>query len=368
MKKIKVLLCSPYLDTGGISRWTNNITGYFQEFIPQIDIRTFYPSKGDLSFNPPRNMLMRLLRGVRRYGLFIFQLKKEIKKESFDVAHFSTSGSISFIRDYLALRLCKANSIKTVLHLHFGRIPEVLKGNSLEKYLFLKCTKYADEIITLDLKTYQVLNSINLKSVSYLPNPISKQFVDTVSKHKDIKPIKNLVVYAGHVIPSKGITDLVKAASRIENVQLELVGPVLDSYKDVLFEIIKEKPNISLTFKGQCTSEEVIKNMLRSSIFVLPSHTEGFPNVIIEAMACGCAIISTNVGAIPEMLNSEEGNDNPCGKVIPPKDVDMLHTSMLEILSDNIQSEKMREAAFLRVHERYEIDKISQNLYKIWGR
>lgn len=368
MKKIKVLLCSPYLDTGGISRWTNNITGYFQEFIPQTDIRTFYPSKGDLSFNPPKNMFMRILRGIRRYGLFFFQLKKEIKKESFDVAHFSTSGSISFIRDYLALKLCKAKNIKTVLHLHFGRIPEVLQGNSLEKFLFLKCTKYADEIITLDLNTCQALNSIDLKGVSYLPNPISKQFVDTISKHKDIKPIKNLIVYAGHIIPSKGITDLVKAASRIENIQLELVGPIQDSYKKELIEIIKESPGISLTFKGQSSSEEVLKSMLKSSIFVLPSHTEGFPNVVIEAMACGCAIISTNVGAIPEMLNPEEERDDICGIVIPPKDIDLLHSTILEVLSDNTKSEKMRKNAFSRVNKRYNIDKISRSLFEIWAR
>jgi len=48
--------------------------------------------------------------------------------------------------------------------------------------------------------------------------------------------------------------------------------------------------------------------------FILPSYTEGFPNVILEAMALGKPIIATSVGAIPEILSEE------CGVVMKPRD------------------------------------------------
>ena len=62
-----------------------------------------------------------------------------------------------------------------------------------------------------------------------------------------------------------------------------------------------------------------------SDVFVLPSYTEGFPNVIIEAMAMGKPIIATSVGAIPEML------DEGCGVVVPPKDADSLQKALQKV-------------------------------------
>jgi len=50
---------------------------------------------------------------------------------------------------------------------------------------------------------------------------------------------------------------------------------------------------------------------------VLPSHTEAFPFVVLEAMALGKAIVATDVGAIPEMLAWE------CGILVKPKDVEV---------------------------------------------
>jgi glycosyltransferase involved in cell wall biosynthesis len=58
------------------------------------------------------------------------------------------------------------------------------------------------------------------------------------------------------------------------------------------------------------------------AIFVLPTYTEGFPNVILECMASGCPIITTPVGAIPDML--QFGSTQACGACVDVKDVQGL--------------------------------------------
>lgn len=61
----------------------------------------------------------------------------------------------------------------------------------------------------------------------------------------------------------------------------------------------------------------------RSEVFILHSYTEIFPNVILEAMALGKAIIATDVGAVSEMLMEESGI------IIPPKDINEVKKHLM---------------------------------------
>jgi glycosyltransferase involved in cell wall biosynthesis len=62
--------------------------------------------------------------------------------------------------------------------------------------------------------------------------------------------------------------------------------------------------NEQVIFVGQKTSEELIKLYNESEIFALTSLREGFPKVILEALGCGCKIVSTKVGSVPDILSA----------------------------------------------------------------
>lgn len=104
--------------------------------------------------------------------------------------------------------------------------------------------------------------------------------------------------------------------------------------------------------------------MMACSVFVLPTYSEGFPNVILESMACGCAIIASNVGAIPEMLaiNSQK----PCGICIEPRNKKELKKAIEFILDHPDIAQEYGKRAKERVFREYSIDSVWLRMVKIW--
>lgn len=105
---------------------------------------------------------------------------------------------------------------------------------------------------------------------------------------------------------------------------------------------------------------------MASDIMTLPSYTEGFPNVILEGMAAGCALVVTDVGAMPQML--EEENSEQYGVVIKPQDPNSLKDAIVNLLNNPKLKESLRERVQERVQERYSMKAIWQEMVSLWDR
>jgi len=95
----------------------------------------------------------------------------------------------------------------------------------------------------------------------------------------------------------------------------------------------------------------------------MSSLREGFPLVLIEAMALGIPIVSTAVGGIPELVD-----DGETGLLVPPRDPAALGEALLALLDDAVRHKAMGERAVAHVRGHFRIEQMARDLELLYER
>lgn len=364
--RCKVLLCSPMNVQGGITQWTKHIKGYYDSVGGHTIDLDFFAM--DRSGYIPEKMffLKRAVWGIRDYvGLARNLLNKVKYNNNYHIVHLASSASVSLVKDLYILKRLKRLEVKTAIHFHFGRIPQLFKSQNWEWKLITRVISLATSVVVIDKSSYDTLLKAGFTNVFLLPNPLSPSVESLVKENLGVKRVDNKILFAGHLIKTKGIFELMAACHDIPDIELKLIGKVLPEIECELKELWRSAKG-QLVITNNIPFEEVIQEMLSCSLFVLPTYTEGFPNVILESMACGCTIITTPVGAIPEML--EIGGDNSCGICVEPQTVAPLKAAIAQLLKDRALARKLAENAINRVTKEYSMEIVWQQMNMIWNK
>ena len=368
---MKVLLCSPYeqrdgIVSGGVNIWGKNIIKYYQSITSSLELDAVsydreYEVKDDSS------AFSRIYYGVKEYCRAIYNTRKRLKKGKYDVVHLGSSAQLSLFKDYVVTKMSRQMGAKTVVHFHFGRIPDLIKLKNWEWKMIVKVAHIAHRIVVMDMASYHTLQSVGITNCSYLPNPLSTEIIRRIdSLWDEISRQEKKIVFVGHVIVPKGVCELVKACTEIPGIELHIIGTIDGQMRNMIADIVHDCDNTDwLKIRGSMPHEKVIEEMLSSKIFALPSYTEGFPNVILESMACGCGIVATPVGAIPEMLNVH--GDAACGLIAAVKDSDELRRHLELLLNDKELCDILSSNAVKRVNELYAMPQVWNQLVSIWA-
>jgi len=176
-------------------------------------------------------------------------------------------------------------------------------------------------------------------------------------------PAAPTVAYAGHVLPSKGVTDLVQACALLgKAVEVDIAGPAEGGYRRELEALAGQ--SVRLKFHGTLSHGETLRMIATADVFALPSHSEGFPNVVAEAMACGVAVLGTSVGAIPDMLDAE--GEAPCGLCVEPHDPEALAAALDRLMEDAELRKLMGQRGQRRAKEEYAAPVVTRRLTAFW--
>jgi glycosyltransferase involved in cell wall biosynthesis len=186
--------------------------------------------------------------------------------------------------------------------------------------------------------------------------------VDTGLFHPRPARIPDTIVFVGSLIPRKGVKYLLQAMTSLpERYRLEIAGDGPSRAK--LEEAVSQ---LGLTgrvaFLGALTQHELAELLGRCHTFVLPSLSEGLPLSLLEAMASGCAVVSTDVSGIKDLVT-----DEVTGLLVPPADPQALAQAVLRVLSDEELSKRLTSNALALVQERYSWESVAKRVAAVYA-
>ncbi|MFC1668336.1 glycosyltransferase family 4 protein [Chlamydiota bacterium] len=294
-----------------------------------------------------------IAQNVRIYPFFITSFKKERKKgidehaietleklfslEKPDLVHchFTTTKAQE------VLHVCRRFNIPSIITLHgmTNLVPlhdsYECVGMTAKRTVYL--LRFYTHVVVVSSQMSAYCNRNGLHNVTYISNGIDTEFF-SLTKHNNPKGI----LYVGKCNSHKGLKESIRAFLNIENditENLHLVGRGINRNTfDIMGFFLCEqerKKTAKLIDRGRiCLLGELSQFDLRrlyrtSKVLVLPSLTEGFPLVILEALASGTPVIASDVGEISKVVRHGEN-----GYIIPKGDSDLLGKAILKICTE----------------------------------
>jgi len=299
--------------------------------------------------NKYRSFLERFFPAIKRVLLFIwFLLTRRVDK----VFVFAAQG-FGFYEKGLMILIAKAFGKKTILAPRSGFLMKDINSSERFKNRALKIFKKSDIIVCQgsNWKSF-LLDKLDLdeRKIVIIPNGV----VLRKQVHKEINPKRINFLFMGFVEKNKGIYDIVKSLLELEedNWHLNIAGEgvALVDIKDI---VINSNRNTNFSFHGWVTGNVKEQLLQNADVLLLPSYWEGMPNVILEAMARSTAVISSNVGAIQDMIIQGES-----GFIIEAGNIEQLTTAIKTYLLNPVQIQQHKEAGVLKIEKDFTIDRI----------
>ncbi|MBD3376641.1 glycosyltransferase [candidate division KSB1 bacterium] len=221
------------------------------------------------------------------------------------LAHIHCSSDASFFRKIPYIALCKLVRFPVILNIHPSHFYDYILQSGLLKRKFIlgvlkscQCVGFANPDL---IEPFGKI--LPHQELIHLPNPI-----DLERYRPGNSPRKNTLLFLGLFSKGKGLFDLIQAVSNINNgpqkVRLTCAGDGDIAY---LRKVIRKRGLENDIEINEWVGYEKKLSLYQSCCaLVLPSYSEGFPMVVLEAMACGCPVITTPVGGLSRLTDGHQ--------------------------------------------------------------
>jgi len=359
----KVFFIVPSLTGGGAER-------VILHLLKNIDRSSFEPGlivfekKGDFVEKLPSDIKVTVLKGRwTKHGLFkpfiIFKLARVLEVEMPEaVVSFLWYPNLVTLWAKILSRT-KASVIiseRTSTPVYDGLFVNLLRSLAIRFFypkadrIILPSAVLADNLVRL--------NSLLRGKMSVIHNPVDMTVIFQ-SARAEVEPAwylnsKNVIIGIGRLSSEKGFPHLIKAVSLChrEGIDCRLVILGEGAERKTLENLVRElqlKSIVALPgFK-----DNPYKHLARSTVFVLSSLYEGFPNVLLEALALGVPSVATRCPTGPDEIITDGVN----GILVPPADEKALAGAIKKVLSDEELRKRLSEAGRKRAED-FAVEKI----------
>ena len=297
-----------------------------------------------------------------------------------DIVHVHFSSDASFLRKSLFVKAAYRHGKKIVLHQHGGDFINYYENQMTEKQ-----RQNTKKVLSMGNVMLVLTNSwkdffstiIDKDKIIVFPNGI---VVGDEEEHQEDQGVRDSadtqelgkevacadkdyekILFLGRICRDKGIDELLEAVKEVHaqfpSVRLYIGGIFENETYKAKFKECSE----FLNYLGWVTGEEKNRYLNECGILVLPSYYEGFPVSIIEAMLRKSAVIATNVGGIPDIIN--DGQD---GILIEPKDPVALKNALMSLINDKEKAKILGQKGKEKVKKYYSVEKNIDKLMSIY--
>ena len=304
--------------------------------------------------------------GRRFYDKIAFALELPFKcafniiKIRPDLVHIHFCSKVDFWKHSICLLTSKVMGVKTIFHLHGGNFDTVYHGyHPILKALVRFLLARSDILIVLSEYWHSFLsNLVGGNRIRIVPNPINCDELSSFSR-RGIECERHSVVLLGSLGKRKGHYDVLKAMplvlARHSDTQVFFAGLDEDIGATAELKRLAKEYGIenSIHFLGPVSGEAKLKLLGEAGIVILPSYGENMPISVLEGMAAGKPIISTRVGAIPEVIVNKKS-----GLLIEPGDWRSLAENIILLFDTPKYAKLLGQKAYERVRDKWDVGKI----------
>lgn len=342
--KIKVALVGP-IDTkgrykGGISYIINNLLESditHNSHLTLLSFDTCRIERGDYTTGGLS------IENIKNAIYTVKDLRYFLKINQPEILYYNSSRGIALIKDLIILsRIRNEFSGKIIFHIHFAEVEKIVPSNKLLRRLFLGLIESnTDHIVLLSQKTKEQFMALGIPNtkISVIYNFHNLAYSDAqINKKLERKGETLKLIFLGSLDERKGIIDLFDAIVQVDRMlELHICGsPKNRSTAESIKQRVIDDKKDQIYMHGYVEGDEKKQLLLNADILVLPSYGEGFPIVLSEGLAAGCMLITTNVGAIPEVFSDKNG------RILSPGDIKGIANAIEELYESDAREQIIR--------------------------
>jgi len=200
---------------------------------------------------------------------------------------------------------------------------------------------------------------------------VLRNIVDTEKFNPNVSPVlekkdkEKIILYAGRLVPWKGVEYLIKAFTKVRNVlggssKLLIIG---DGPSRLKLQMLSQQLRVadSVIFTGKIPNSQVPGYIASSDIVVLPSLYDPFPHNMLETLAMKKPLIATSVGGIPEVVKHKE-----TGYLVKPRNSDELVNAIEQLIDEEVLIKRISEKGYEHIIRNYSWDVLIDDFVKLY--